>query len=166
MKKRDPMKKRYIPKFNHKIRTRHMPHCVRYLEKEPQLVCAKCKTVFPEYLARCPECGSTEWTGLSEVNPYNHLPMEQFLKLCGHFFWFLPTLGALFLLWQTDTENFLLNEMYVLGAIALCTSGVLISVAYFGMSELTRRVERIQRRLRAFHENYRIRQRQPRGRGK
>lgn len=158
------MKKRYIPKFNHKIKTRKTRNCISYLEKESQLVCSKCKTVFPDYLARCPECGSTEWAGLSEVNPYNHLPMEQFLKLCGHFFWLFPTLGAIFLLWQTDTDNTALNEIYVLSAFVLCASGILISVAYFGMSELTRRVERIQRRLRAFHENYRIRSRQSRSR--
>ena len=36
---------------------------------ERELQCSRCKAIFPDYLARCPECGSEEWIGLVEVNP-------------------------------------------------------------------------------------------------
>lgn len=153
--------KKYIPKLNHKIIVRHKRRNSLGLSKEPVLVCSKCKHVFPEFLARCPECGSRDWQGISEVNPYNYLPMEQFLKICGHCLWLFATIASIFLLWQTDTTDRLMNEIYVLSAIMLAFGGVLTSVAYFGMSEITRRVERIQKRLRAFHENYRNKQRTP-----
>lgn len=151
--------KKHIPKLNHKIKVRSKRINSLGLSKEPVLVCSKCKHVFPEFLARCPECGSRDWQGISEVNPYNYLPMEQFLKICGHCLWLFATIASIFLLWQTDTTDKLMNEIYVLSAIMLAFGGVLTSVAYFGMSEITRRVERIQKRLRAFHENYRNRQR-------
>ena len=154
--------KKYIPKLNGKIKVRSKRKCSSSLTKEPVLICSKCKHVFPEFLARCPECGSRDWQGLSEVNPYNYLPMEQFLKICGHMLWLFATIGSLFLLWQTNTEDRVMNEIFVLSAILLAFMGILISVAYFGMSELTRRVERIQKRLRAFHENYRNRQKSTR----
>ncbi|MFQ9867871.1 MAG: translation initiation factor IF-2 [Bilophila wadsworthia] len=51
---------------------------------ERELQCSRCKAIFPDYLARCPECGSEEWIGLVEVNPYTRMPMETFLKACGH----------------------------------------------------------------------------------
>ena len=151
--------KKHIPKFSNKIKVRSKRRNSSSLTKVPVLVCTKCKHVFPEFLARCPECGSKDWQGLSEVNPYNYLPMEQFLKLCGHLLWIFATIGSIFLLWQTDTENRVMNEIYVFTAVLVAFCGILISVAYFGMSELTRRVERIQKRLRAFHESYRNRQR-------
>ncbi len=28
---------------------------------ERELQCSRCKAIFPDYLARCPECGSDEW---------------------------------------------------------------------------------------------------------
>ena len=46
---------------------------------ERELQCSRCKAIFPDYLARCPECGSEEWIGLVEVNPYTRMPMETFL---------------------------------------------------------------------------------------
>jgi hypothetical protein len=45
---------------------------------ERELQCSRCKAIFPDYLARCPECGSEEWIGLVEVNPYTRMPMETF----------------------------------------------------------------------------------------
>ena len=36
---------------------------------QQELQSAHCKTIFPDYLGRCPECGSDEWTALVEVNP-------------------------------------------------------------------------------------------------
>ncbi len=148
---------KYIPKLNNKVRIRPKKRSYKSLSGDKMLVCSRCKTVFPEYLARCPGCHSKEWQGISEINPYNYLPMEQFLKICGHALWLFATLGAIFLLWQTNTSDDAMNEVYVLSAILLAFLGILTSVAYFGLSEITRRIERIQRRLRVFHENYRNR---------
>lgn len=118
------------------------------------LRCSRCKAIFPDYLARCPECGSEDWVGLVEVNPYTRMPMENFLKACGHILWLLGTVGFLFLLWQTDTANEETNLLYMYGAVLLLFCSVLFSAAYFGMSEIMKRMLRVQRRLRAFHENY------------
>ena len=38
------------------------------IDVQQELQCAHCKTLFPDYLARCPECGSDEWTALTEIN--------------------------------------------------------------------------------------------------
>ena len=60
---------------------------------QQELQCAHCKTIFPDYLARCPECGSEEWTALVEVNPYSRIPMESIVKGCGHMLWMLGLFG-------------------------------------------------------------------------
>ncbi len=147
--------KRHIPKLNNRLKVRVKKRNYSNLVKDKMVVCSRCKTVFPEYLVRCPECGSKEWQGISEINPYNYLPMQQFLKMCGHALWLFATIGAIYLIWQTDSDDDALNQVYAMSAILLAFFGILASVGYFGLSELTRRVERIQRRLRAFHENYR-----------
>ncbi len=120
-----------------------------------ELVCARCKAVFPEYLARCPECGSDEWNGLVEINPYTRMPMESFLKACGHLMWLAGTVGFLFLLWQTGNNTALTTELFIGGAILSLVSGVLVSALFFGLSELMHRLIRLQRRLRTFHDTYR-----------
>ena len=122
---------------------------------ERELQCSRCKAIFPDYLARCPECGSEEWIGLVEVNPYTRMPMETFLKACGHLLWLVGTIGFLVLLWQTDSPDAETNKLFIYGAFLLLFCSVLFSAAYFGMSEIMRRILRMQRRLRAFHENYR-----------
>ncbi len=154
--KKNPNEK-YIPKLNNKIRIRRKKRHFHNFTEDKMLVCSRCKTVFPEYLARCSGCGSKDWQGISEVNPYNYLPMEQFLKICGHGLWLFATLGAIYMLWQTDTSDNAMNEIYVISAVLLAFLGIMTSVAYFGLSEITRRIERMQRRLRVFHENYRNR---------
>ena len=121
---------------------------------ERELQCSRCKAIFPDYLARCPECGSEEWIGLVEVNPYTDA-METFLKACGHLLWLVGTIGFLVLLWQTDSPDAETNKLFIYGAFLLLFCSVLFSAAYFGMSEIMRRILRMQRRLRAFHENYR-----------
>lgn len=125
-------------------------------EKGPhELQCSRCKAIFPDYLARCPECGSEEWVGLAEVNPYTSMPMETFLKCCGHLLWLFGTFGFLAMIWHTDSQNEYQNNLFAYGAILVLFCGILFSAAYFGMSEMARRIVRIQRRLRAFHEKYR-----------
>ena len=120
-----------------------------------ELQCSRCKAIFPDYLARCPECGSEEWAGLVEVIPYTRMPMETFLKACGHLLWLMGTVGFLVLLWQTDSANEEADSLFMYGAVLLLFCSVLFSAAYFGMSEIMRRILRLQRRLRAFHEKYR-----------
>ena len=117
---------------------------------ERELQCSRCKAIFPDYLARCPECGSEEWIGLVEVNPYTRMPMETFLKACGHLLWLVGTIGFLVLLWQTDSPDAETNKLFIYGAFLLLFCSVLFSAAYFGMSEIMRRILRMQRRLRAF----------------
>ena len=72
--------KNTIPKLNRPIHTFQKKRRLQKHGKEPVLVCSKCKTVFPEFLARCPECGSRDWQGLSEVNPYNNAPAGTIFK--------------------------------------------------------------------------------------
>ena len=101
---------------------------------ERELQCSRCKAIFPDYLARCPECGSEEWIGLVEVNPYTRMPMETFLKACGHLLWLVGTIGFLVLLWQTDSPDAETNKLFIYGAFLLLFCSVLFSAAYFGMS--------------------------------
>lgn len=122
---------------------------------ERELICADCRAVFPEYLGRCPMCGSTEWTGLVEVNPYTTMPMKNFLKICGHFMWIAGTIAFLSMFWQTTSPDRESNLLFVYGGIILLVGGVLCSAGFFGLSELMGRVLRIQRRLHAFHEGFR-----------
>lgn len=129
-----------------------------------ELICSRCKAIFPDYLARCPECGSEEWVGLIEVNPYTRMPMENFLKACGHVLWLMGTFGFLLLLWQTNSSDAEVDLMYTYAAITLLFFSIISSAAYFGLSEITRRILRVQRRLKAFHENYREEQTIPRHR--
>ena len=133
---------------------------VNHLLKEGELPakelrCERCGAKFPDYLARCPECGSTEWEELTEVNPYTRMPMEAFLKGCGHVFWLFGTVGFLIMLWQTGTDS-PSDRLFFYGAILFLASGMLFSAAFFALSELLRRILRIQRRLRAFHDTYRM----------
>ncbi len=151
--------KQAIPKFHHGVTPLLRKRRIKKHDREPVLVCSKCKTVFPEFLARCPECGSRDWQGLSEVNPFNHLPLEHFLQICGHILWLGGCIAAIFLLWQTATEDSTYNDLLILSAVLVAGLGIFTSVAYFGLSEIARRVERIQKRLRSFHENDKVHQR-------
>ncbi|MBR3881015.1 MAG: translation initiation factor IF-2 [Mailhella sp.] len=119
-----------------------------------ELQCAHCKTVFPDYLARCPECGSEEWTALVEVNPYGRIPMESIVKGCGHLLWMIGLFGFFILVWQMDTPDAETNRLYLYSGIACLTVGIILSTAFSGLSEMMRRTLRIQRRLKAFHEHY------------
>ncbi len=76
--------------------------------------------------------------------------------------WLGGCIACIFLLWQTTSNDKSYNELLILSAILVAAFGVFASVGYFGLSEITRRVERIQKRLRVFHENFRIHQRKPR----
>ena len=67
----------------------------------------------------------------------------------------MGTVGFLVLLWQTDSANEEADSLFMYGAVLLLFCSVLFSAAYFGMSEIMRRILRLQRRLRAFHEKYR-----------
>lgn len=121
---------------------------------QQELQCSHCRTVFPDYLARCPECGSDEWTALVEVNPYARVPMESLIKGCGHLLWMLGILGFFILVWQMNDPDPAVCRLYLYAAIGFLIVCILISTAFFSLSELMRRVLRIQRRLKVFHEHY------------
>ncbi len=121
---------------------------------QQELQCAHCKTIFPDYLARCPECGSDEWTALIEVNPYARMPMEILIKGCGHLLWMIGILGFFILAWQMCDPDPVVNRLYLYGAIGFLVVCVLVSTAFFSLSEIMRRVLRMQRRLKVFHEHY------------
>lgn len=120
-----------------------------------ELQCARCKATFPDYLKRCPECGSTEMLGFVEVNPYSTLPMENFLRWCAHLLWLSATIGCVLLLWQTGGSDDSENILFAISGVVVLFVGVLLSAAYFGLSENNRRLVRLQRRLRVFHDSYR-----------
>ena len=121
---------------------------------QQELQCAHCKTIFPDFLGRCPECGSDEWTALVEVNPYARVPMESLIKGCAHLIWMLGILGFFILVWQMDSPDSEVNRLYLYAGIATLVVCILISTAFFSLSELMRRILRIQRRFKFFHEHY------------
>jgi hypothetical protein len=121
---------------------------------QQELQCAHCKTIFPDYLGHCPECGSDEWTALVEVNPYARMPMESLIKGCGHLLWMTGIFGFFILVWQMYDADASTNRMYLYAAIGVLTICILSSTAFFSLSELIRRILRIQRRLKVFHEHY------------
>lgn len=121
---------------------------------QQELQCAHCKTIFPDYLARCPECGSEEWTALVEVNPYARIPLESLIKGCGHLLWMLGIFAFFILIWQMDSDVAEENRLYFYLAVSMLVISILISAGFFGLSEILRRVLRMQRRLKVFHEHY------------
>ena len=121
---------------------------------QQELQCAHCKTIFPDYLGRCPECGSDEWTALVEVNPYARVPMESIIKGCAHLLWMLGILGFFVFVWQMDDPDPDVCLLYLYGGVATLVVCILVSAAFFSLSELMRRTLRIQRRLKVFHEHY------------
>ncbi len=122
--------------------------------KTKQLLCSNCKFVFSNYLTRCPECGSEEWIGYTEVNPYSRMPLESIIKASGHALWIIGTLIAIYFLWQTDSDSDEANKISIYLAIVSLVFGVLMSVVYFSLGEIIQRLLRVQRRLRAFHETH------------
>ncbi len=140
-------------KKHHKARKRE--EIAEVLEgKSSKLLCSNCKFVFSNYLTRCPECGSEEWIGYTEVNPYSRMPLENIIKSCGHALWIFGTLCALYFLWQTDNTNEEANMLSIYLAIVSIVMGLLLSVMYFSLGEIIQRLLRVQRRLKAFHETH------------
>ena len=127
---------------------------IKPVDIQQELQCAHCKTIFPDYLARCPECGSEEWTALVEVNPYSRIPMESIVKGCGHMLWMLGLFGFFIFVWQMDTPDPEQNRLYLYAGICSLVVGIIASTAFSSLSELMRRTLRIQRRLKVFHDHY------------
>ncbi len=119
-----------------------------------KLQCVECKYVFSNFLDTCPECGSEKITDYSEVNPYSRMPLESVLKSCGHIMWLGGTFLFLFFLWNTNSPDEVENMRMIRYAILSLFVGVLCSVLYIGLSEVIHRILRVQRRLKAFHENH------------
>lgn len=154
------MKRSAYPKRSGQKYVRRLTPGTEHMARDVQ--CLQCKATFPDYMRYCPECGSEERTGITEVNPYAHMPMDSFLQGCGHVFWLTGVVAFLMLIWQTNDMDKATGLLIFYGAICVLVSGVILSVAYFALSELLRRIIRIQRRLRTFHETYRRAQPQKR----
>lgn len=117
------------------------------------LHCEKCGEVFPSEFERCPKCKGTRFSGYTVVNPVARLPIESILRVMAHLTWMLGTAGCLALLWQTDSPDVDHNMLLLVAGFGVLVASVFISVTLFGMSEMLRRIVRIQLRLRAMFED-------------
>jgi len=115
--------------------------------------CDECLTPYSDDDKICPGCGKN-LPGYAMENPYAWVPMEQILRVVGHLVWIIGVVGCLTLLWNTDQPSDNLNWLIAAGAFVFLISSVIISITLFCLSEILRRVIRIQRRVRAFVEEY------------
>lgn len=105
-------------------------------------------------MEQCTQCGSTELSGYDIDNPYSKLPMQRLLKVCGHLMWLTGVIATLALLWQTNNKDNSINLMFLFGGLATLSLSIIGSVCLFALGEMMRRVIRIQRKLRAFVDEY------------
>ena len=118
------------------------------------LYCEQCRTAIGPEMDQCPRCGGTNFTGYDIENPYSTLPMQRLLKVCGHIVWLLGVVCALALFWQTNHKEQAVNYLFLFGGLASLFGSLVASVCMFALGELLRRVIRVQRKLRAFVEEY------------
>lgn len=115
--------------------------------------CNECLTPYSEEDTLCPGCGK-KLPGFDLENPYSKLPMEHILRVVGHVVWIVGVVGFLIVLWNTDQKSENLNWLIAAGGVVFLTVSIIVSVTLFCMSEILRRVIRIQRKVRAFMEEY------------
>jgi hypothetical protein len=115
--------------------------------------CDECLTPYTDEDKLCPGCGK-KLPGYDIENPYSMLPMEHILRVVGHLVWIVGVVGFVIILWNTDQQNDNLNWLIAAGGFIFLAFSIVISIALFCMSEILRRVIRIQRRVRAFVEEY------------
>ena len=120
------------------------------------LQCEWCGTVFEDKLEYCPVCKSQHAVGYEMENPVSRLPMEGILRVTGHLVWVIGLIGGLIFFWNTDQANEHTNFMLMIGGIACIALSIVLSILFFGMSELLQRIIRIQRRVRAFSSGYHV----------
>lgn len=118
------------------------------------IFCVNCKAPSPMDADKCSRCGSNEFTGYDVENPYSKLPMAQLLKVCGHIIWLLGLGCCIGLLWQTSTPELSTNLWYMIAGFGVLFFAIIWSVTLFAIAELLRRTIRIQRKQRAFMEDY------------
>lgn len=114
--------------------------------------CDECLTPYAEGDRLCPGCGK-KLPGYAVENPYSVLPMEHILRVVGHLVWIIGIAGFMVLLWNTDQKSEGLNWLIAAGGVVFLVISIIISIVLFCMSEILRRVIRIQRRVRAFMED-------------
>jgi len=120
------------------------------------LQCEWCGTVFEDDLEHCPACNSKYAVGYEMENPVSRLPMEDILRVTGHVVWILGLVGGLTFFWNTDQPSERINYLlFLAGVIFICMS-IVLSILFFGMGEILKRIIRIQRRVRAFSEGYHV----------
>lgn len=115
--------------------------------------CDECFTPYTEEDKICPGCGK-RLPGYDMENPISRLPMEQILRVAGHLLWIIGVTGCLVALWYTNQKDETLNWLIAAGGFVFLIGSIIISITLFGMSEMLRRIIRIQRRVRAFVEDY------------
>lgn len=120
------------------------------------LQCEWCGTVFEDDLERCPACNSKYAVGYEMENPVSRLPMEDILRVTGHLVWILGLIGGLTFFWNTDQPSERINYLLFLAGIIFICMSIVLSILFFGMGEILKRIIRIQRRVRAFSEGYHV----------
>lgn len=115
--------------------------------------CIECQTPYSDDDKICPGCGK-HLPGYDIENPYSWVPMEHILRVVGHLVWIIGVAGCLTLLWNTDQVSDSTNWLIAAGAVVFLIASLIISIALFCLSEILRRVIRIQRKVRAFVEEY------------
>lgn len=130
------------------------------------LQCEWCGTVFEDNLEHCPACNSKHAVGYEMENPVSRLPMEDILRVTGHVVWILGLIGGLTLFWNTDQPSERINFLFFLGGVIFISMSIVLSILFFGMGEILKRIIRIQRRVRAFSEGYHVATVRPSKRGK
>ncbi len=121
--------------------------------------CEQCGASFAEELEQCPECESENVHQYEMANPFSRLPMEDILRVTAHAVWIFGVVACLMLFWNTDYPEDKMNYIMLFSGIGALAASLIFSIALFGLSESLRRMIRVQRRLRAFSEEYDQRQR-------
>ncbi|NJB67277.1 hypothetical protein GGQ74_000917 [Desulfobaculum xiamenense] len=118
------------------------------------LQCEVCGETFSRSYDQCPKCGSEDFTGYRMVNPIARLPMELILTVAAHLTWLLGSAGCIAFLWNTDTPDPHTNLLLAFAGFGFLLLSLILSIALFGIAELLGRTIRIQRRVKAFVEDY------------
>jgi hypothetical protein len=87
-------------------------------------------------------------------NPISQLAMEHILRVAGHLTWLIGAIGCIAFLWNTNQQDATLNWLIALGGFLFLAVSLIFSVTLFGLSEILRRVIRIQRKVRAFVNDF------------
>ncbi|SKA73772.1 hypothetical protein [Desulfobaculum bizertense] len=118
------------------------------------LQCEVCGETFSKSYGQCPKCGSEDFVGYKMLNPVARIPMEQVLIVVAHLSWILGTIACIAMLWSTGGEDQTFDLLMMFGGVATLIFSFILSVALFALGEILGRTIRIQRRVKAFVNNY------------